>query len=170
MKKLALIALTLSSFAASATGLHISPEIKIGPYVGSGLSGAGFQLGVNDVLGADALYLSYSHTDAELLLNNDKFTTYRIGIQHELSGSPSKVAFQLEAGIVHYEGHRDSIWSEKSYTTKAQGATISGSWVMFINDNVGFRVGADINYIDQDKTLLGTHWSTMLSTGIVFHY
>ncbi|WP_159654030.1 hypothetical protein [Vibrio atypicus] len=170
MKKLALIALTLSSFAANAANIHVSPEIKMGPYVGSGISGLGLQLGVADVLGLDALYVSYSHTEAEILLDEDKLTTYRIGGQYQLVDNPMKMALQLEAGVVHYEGHRDYIWPDKSRSAEGKGASVSGSWVVFVNDNVGFRLGADINYIDQDKTLFGTNWSAMLSSGVVLHF
>lgn len=170
MKQLALIALSLSSFMASATTLHVSPEFKIGPYAGSGISGAGLQLGVTDVFGLDALYVSYSHTEAEILLDEDKLTTYRLGGQYQLVDKPMKMALQLEAGMVQYEGHRDYIWSDQSKSAEGKGASISGAWVVFVNDNVGFRVGADINYIDQKNTLFGTNWSAMFSSGIVLHF
>jgi len=170
MKKQLLSLALLAPITAGATGLHISPELKMGPYLGAGISGGGLQLGLTDVAGLDALYLSYSHTSAEILLDKDRFKTYRVGGQYQFIDHPIKMALQLEGGIVEYQGKRDYVWSSNSTYTEATGATISAAWVVFVNDNVGFRLGSDFHYIDQNKTLLGTHWSATLSTGVVFHF
>lgn len=160
----------MAPISAFASGLHISPEIKLGPYVGSGISGGGLQLGVTDVLGLDALYVSYAHTSAEFLYDKDRLKTYRLGGQYQFVETPMKMALQLEGGIVEYEGSRDYIFSDRSRYAEGTGATVSASWVVFVNDNVGFRLGGDFHYIDQNKTLFGTHWSATLSTGVVLHF
>lgn len=170
MKKHFLALTLLIPFTTSATGLHISPDIKMGPYVGSGISGGGLQLGLSDVLGLDALYLSYGHTSAEFLLDKDRLKTYRLGGQYQFVETPMKMALQLEAGLVEYEGSRDYVFSSETTYRQGNGASISAAWVTFINENVGFRLGTDIHYIDKSKTLFGTHWSATLSTGIIFHF
>jgi hypothetical protein len=42
--------------------------------------------------------------------------------------------------------------------------------VVFVNDNVGFRLGGDFNFIDKKDTIFDSHWSATLSTGVVFHF
>ncbi|MGR5540015.1 hypothetical protein ACPV5V_15600 [Vibrio campbellii] len=163
------LSLTLLPFISSAKSFHISPEIKAGPYWGAGISGGGLQLGTTDILGLDALYISYSHTSAEILWDKDRFKTYRIGGQYQLLESPTKLGVQVEAGIVDYQGQRDYIWSDKSKSAHGSGASISAAWVLFINEHLGFRIGGDFNYIDKDKTLLGNNWSATFSTGMVIH-
>ncbi|MGD8116273.1 hypothetical protein [Vibrio sp. TRT 29B02] len=170
MKKQLLTLALLAPMTASATGLHISPEIKMGPYLAAGISGGGLQLGLTDIVGLDALYLSYSHTSAEILLDKDRFKTYRVGGQYQFIDHPMKMALQLEGGVVEYQGTRDYIWSSEAKYKEATGATVSAAWVVFVNDNIGFRVGSDVHYIDQSKTLLGTHWSATFSTGVVLHF
>ncbi len=170
MKKHLLALTLLAPITASATGLHISPEFKIGPYFGSGISGGGLQLGATDVLGLDALYLSYSHTSAELLWDKDRLKTYRVGGQYHFIDQPIKFGLQLEAGVVEYEGYREPIFSGDTRYAEGTGASFSAAWVVFPTDNIGFRLGGDFNYIDKKKTLLENNWSATFSTGIIFHF
>ncbi|WP_370447460.1 hypothetical protein [Vibrio ouci] len=170
MKKHLLALALLTPFTASASGLHLSPEIKMGPYLGAGISGAGLQLGVTDVLGLDALYVSYSHTSAEILLDKDRLKTYRVGGQYQFLDHPMKMALQLEGGVVEYEGKRDYVFSSTTRHEEGTGASISASWVVFVNDNVGFRLGTDFNYIDRSNTLFESNWSATISSGVVFHF
>lgn len=170
MKKTLLTLALLSPLPVLASGLHLSPEIKMGPYLGSGISGGGLQLGVTDVLGLDAMYLSYSHTSSEILLDKDRLKTYRLGGQYQFVEFPMKMALQLEAGLVEYQGRRDYVFSSETKYKQGNGASVGAAWVVFVNDNVGFRLGGDFNYIDKSKTLFGTHWSATLSTGVVFHF
>jgi hypothetical protein len=165
--------LTLALFtpiSAMASGIHLSPEIKFGPYIGSGLSGGGLQLGVSDVLGLDALYVSYSHISSQMIkLQDDRLKTYRIGTQYQITQSP-KMAFQVEAGIVEYEGVRYGIWGDHRIEREGKGVSLSASYLIHVNPNVGFRFGGDINIIDEDKTLFGTPVSSSISTGVVFNF
>ncbi|QJY35423.1 hypothetical protein HOO69_01875 [Vibrio europaeus] len=170
MKKHLLALTLLTPFTTSATGLHISPEIKMGPYLDAGLSGGGLQLGMTDVLGLDAMYLSYSHTSAEILWDKDRLKTYRIGGQYHFMEQPIKFGLQLEAGLVEYEGSRDNIFSNETRYAEGTGASFSAAWVVFPTDNIGFRLGGDFNYIDKKKTLLENNWSATLSTGVIFHF
>ncbi|OIQ25724.1 DUF481 domain-containing protein [uncultured Vibrio sp.] len=169
MKKLLISLALLCSSSVAANTVHISPDMRIGPYAGSGISGGGIQIGLADTLGLDALYLSYSHTSAEFWQSDkDRLKTYRIGGQYQFVQSP-KMALQLEAGIVDYEGSRQILWEDRRYK-EGQGASISASWVMFINDHVGFRAGADFNFIDSDDTFLSNTFSATFSTGVVFQF
>lgn len=170
MKKHILALTLLAPFSTLASGLHISPEIKMGPYVDAGLSGGGLQLGMTDVLGLDALYFSYSHTSAEVLWDKDRLKTYRVGGQYHFMDQPVKFGVQLEAGLVDYQGSRDDLWSDNTRYADATGASFSAAWVIFATENIGFRLGGDFNYIDKSKTLLGNNWSATLSTGVILHF
>jgi len=161
---------TIAEVSQNKSKLHFSPEIKMGPYLGSGISGGGLQLGITDVLGLDALYASYSHTSAEILLDKDRLKTYRVGGQYQFLDHPMKMALQLEGGVVEYEGKRDYVFSNTTRYEEGTGASISASWVLFINDNLGFRLGTDFNYIDKSDTLLESNWSATISSGIVLHF
>ncbi|MCK6262530.1 hypothetical protein KP803_04505 [Vibrio sp. ZSDE26] len=169
MKKLLISLALLCSSSAFANTIHISPDMRIGPYTGSGISGGGIQIGLADTFGLDAIYVSYSHTSAEFLTYKDRLKTYRIGGQYQFVSVP-KMALQLEAGVVEYEGSKDNIWGTHTTYTDDTGASISASWVVFINDNIGFRAGADFNYLDRNKTDFGQNISAMVSTGIVFQF
>ena len=94
MKKYILTVGLLTSFSSFASGLHFSPEIKMGPYTGSGISGGGAQVGLTDVWGLNAVYLSYSHTSAEFITDKDRLKTYRIGAQYNLPKLPM-LGFQV---------------------------------------------------------------------------
>ncbi|MGF1696857.1 hypothetical protein L4C54_14395 [Vibrio lamellibrachiae] len=169
MKKLLITLMLLVSSSVLANNVHISPDMRIGPYTGSGISGGGIQVGLADIYGLDAIYVSYSHTSADFLTYKDRLKTYRVGGQYQLVTVP-KMALQLEVGVVEYEGSKDNIWGTHTSYTEDSGASISASWVIFINDHIGFRAGADFNYLDKDKTDFNQNISAMLSTGVVFHF
>jgi hypothetical protein len=153
-----------------ANTVHISPEIKIDPYESAVLSGAGLQLGLTDILGLDAVYLSYSHTSADFFnLDKDRLKTYRIGMQKQLVSRP-KMSLQLEAGVGEYEGQQRRFLSSEIRTAEATSASISASWVIAVSDSIAFRTGVDFNYIDRDKTFLPYDLSAMFSTGIIFSF
>ncbi|WGV99731.1 hypothetical protein QF117_17655 [Vibrio sp. YMD68] len=170
MKKIiGLLATCLFTFSAFANTLHISPDIKIGPYWGSGISGGGLQLGLADTLGFDALYLSYSHSSYEFLkTDKERLKTYRIGGQYQLVPA-QKMSLQLEAGIFDYEGRRQMLWNEPRYA-EGQGVSLSASWVMFINHHLGFRAGGDFNFIDKNKTVGSNTFFATFSTGVVIQF
>ncbi|MEZ8823501.1 hypothetical protein AB6E04_04010 [Vibrio amylolyticus] len=170
MKKITcLLATYLCAFNAFSNTLHISPDMRIGPYFGSGISGGGLQLGLADTLGLDALYLSYSHTSYEFLkTDKERLKTYRIGGQYQLVPK-QKMSLQLEAGLFDYEGRRQMLWDEPRYA-EGQGVSISASWVMFINHHLGFRAGGDFNFIDRNKTLGSNTFFATFSTGVVIQF
>ena len=168
MKKTLILISLVTSFGSYASGLHLSPEIKMGPYVGSGISGGGLQLGITDVLGLDAIYASYTHTSADILTDKDRLKTYRIGAQYSLPQAPM-LGFQLELGGVEYQGSRDYIFSPRQYR-EGSGVSLAGAWVLQINDNLGLRAGIDINYIDKNKSYLSSDFSTTFSTGITLRF
>lgn len=168
MKKYILTVGLLTSFSSFASGLHFSPEIKIGPYTGSGISGGGVQVGLTDVWRLDAVYLSYSHTSAEFLTDKDRLKTYRIGAQYNLEQVPI-LGFQFEVGAVNYEGSRNYIFSPTEYRD-GSGVSTAAAWVLQINDTIGLRAGIDINYIDKKKTYLSSDFSTTFSSGITLRF
>ncbi|OLQ84398.1 hypothetical protein BIY21_20130 [Vibrio ponticus] len=169
MKKTILLMCLMASSNALATGLHISPDMKIGPYFGSGISGGGLQLGVTDTAGLDAIYLSYSHTSAEILTDKDRLKTYRLGAQYNLPQVPM-LGFQLEIGGVKYEGSRYYFWNKPTEYREGSGVSMAAAWVLAVNDNLALRAGMDVNYIDSDKTYLSSNFSTTLNTGIVLRF
>lgn len=169
MHKILIPLLLISSTSVFANTVHISPEMKIGPYHGAGISGAGLQLGLTDTFGLDAIYLSYSHTSADFYgIDKDKLTTYRLGGQYQLVNNP-KMSLQLEIGFVEYEGNRTPIFGADQYL-EGTGASVSASWVIAVTDNIAFRAGADFNYIDRDNTFLPYDLSTTISTGVIFSF
>jgi len=168
MNKIFIPLLLISSTSVFANTIHISPEIKIGPYEGSGISGAGMQLGLTDTLGLNAVYFSYSHTSAEFLyLDKDRLKTYRIGAQKQLVNRP-KMSLQLEAGLVEYEGKKER--ASGISTLESKGVSISANWVIAVTDNIAFRAGADFNYIDRDKTFFPYDLTATISTGVVLSF
>ena len=118
----------------------------------------------------DAIYLSYTHTYSEFLTDKDRLKTYRVGAQYRLNNAPN-VSFQFEVGAVDYEGIQRKIFNpnELSYRN-ATGFSSALAWVVTINDNVGFRLGVDGNYIDNKKTFLPYSFSATYSTGIVLRF
>jgi len=162
--------LLISSTSVFANTIYFSPEMKIGPYVGSGISGAGMQLGLTDSFGLDAVYLSYSHTSAEFLyLDKDRLKTYRIGAQKQMVNRP-KMSLQLETGLVEYEGKQNRFSNSAVKTIEGKGASISANWVVAVTDNIAFRAGTDFNYIDRNKTFLPYSLTATISTGVVFSF
>lgn len=161
--------LAVSSLNITAATIHFSPEFKIGPYVGAGISGYGVQLGAKDVFGLESLYLSYSDTNAEYLnIDKDRITTYRIGGQFGLIESP-RMSLQVEVGYATYKGERDYIWGNKRLL-KQEGMSTSASWVIGINKYTAFRAGIDISYLDHSSTLLGSSLVPTFSTGIILNF
>ena len=170
MNKIVIPLLLISSTSVFANAIHISPEMKIGPYAGSGISGAGMQLGLTDTFGLDAVYVSYSHTSAEFLgIDKDRLKTYRLGGQYQLVNKP-KMSLQLEVGFVEYEGSREPIFAGQKRHLESQGASISASWLIAVSDNIAFRAGTDFNYINRDKTFLPYDLTATISTGVVFSF
>ena len=91
--KYLLLALTLFSTSVSATGLHLSPELKIGAYHGFGV-----QVGVTEIADLGAIYLSYSDIWYESDRYDETVNSYRIGIQN-MFGSQQIHGFQAEIGF-----------------------------------------------------------------------
>jgi hypothetical protein len=167
MKKLSVLTLLLlSSTPLMAQTFHLSPEIKMGPYITSGLSGGGLQIGVRDQLGLDALYVSYSHTSATILTDKDRLKTYRVGGQYMMPHLPF-LGVQFEIGGVENWGSR-AIPGRPDKT--ATGVSIAASWVAKLNDHWALRAGMDVNYLDRANTYLGYHTSATFSTGVVISF
>lgn len=168
--KILILACSLFSHFALPSTLHISPEMKLGPYMGAGISGGGLQLGIADTMGLDAIYFSHSHTSAEFLnYDKDRLKTYRLGAQYPLPMLAS-MAIQFEAGIVEYEGSRRSILSSDRTYRDGYGTSIATAWVVSVNDNIGVRSGIDVNYVDKSNTFLSNSLSATFSAGVTLQF
>lgn len=159
----------LLSTQTIANTYHISPDIRLGPYAGAGISGLGVQVGVRRVLNLESVYLSYSETNAEFLyMQQDSIKAYRVGGERLLGGSP-KHSIQAELGYVSYEGTREYILGE-SRTLFQNGVSSSVSWVVEYNRHLSFRAGMDIHYLDKSSTFLGVSFAPAFSTGAILKF
>ncbi|CAE6925987.1 hypothetical protein ACOMICROBIO_NCLOACGD_03059 [Vibrio sp. B1ASS3] len=87
-RPLSLIALIITPLSAQASGVFISPEVKVGSF-----RGAGIQFGTNDVAGFDALYFDYSRVTYTNGNFDETIDAYRIGFQHMFDHQP-QMGFQ----------------------------------------------------------------------------
>ncbi|WP_153914869.1 hypothetical protein [Shewanella sp. TC10] len=171
MKKIIFVLLTLYSFQTFAASVHVSPELKIGPYYDHTqvVSGAGLQLGIAGVLNTQSIYVSYGHTSASFIhIDKDRLKTYRIGIQDNFFGLPDAMALQFELGWVEYEGERNIFGNVQH--KDGSGASIASAIVYNINDNIAVRVGLEFNIIDKSNTFLESNVSNILATGLIFTF
>ncbi|MDA0149116.1 hypothetical protein [Vibrio sp. LaRot3] len=166
MKKTLLFFGLLMGSSTALANIHISPEVRLGPYFGSGISGGGLQLGLTDILGTDALYLSHSHLSAEFITDKDRIKTYRLGAQYDFSTVPS-LGFQVELGMLEYEGSRTIL---NTQTRSGTGISSAFAWVYNVNSNLGVRAGMDINYIDKSKSFLSSDLSATFNAGVILHF
>ncbi len=154
---------------SQASTFHVSPDLRIGPFAGSGITGGGIQLGMTDSFGFDAVYISYSQNSFEFITTEEKLATYRVGIQHQIESMPL-VGFQVELGLVEYEGTYHKILSDSSDYRSGKGPSISFAWTLGLTDHIAFRAGGDINYIDRDNTHMPYSTSAMFTTGVIFQF
>ena len=173
MKNISLL-LLLTTFSISsplaANTIHLSPEIKIGPYVGSGISGGGLQIGLVDLFAFDAVYVSYTKVSSDFLYTDkDEIETYRIGVQYQFVNTP-KIALQVEAGTSKYSGSRKQWIGDKINHKEGEGVSLSASWVLGINEYLDWRAGVDFNHISSSDTFLTYSLSATLSTGFVISF
>ncbi|CAH0525688.1 hypothetical protein [Vibrio hippocampi] len=166
---LTLMAAALLSAQTKASTIHFSPEIKSGPYAGSGISGYGLQLGLSDLFGLESLYFSYTDTNAEFLdVDQDQITTYRLGGQIQLVESP-KMSLQLEAGIATYNGEREYIFGSKRYLDQ-DGFSTSVAWAIELNQHIAAKIALDLNYLNSSSTFLSSSIAPTISTGFIFRF
>lgn len=156
------------SFAQQdAKFLHLSPEIKAGPKWGTGITGAGVQLGAADVYKTNSLYLNVGQVSYDYLIDADEWQFYRLGVEHRLVKEP-KIAFQLELGLLDYQGKRRYLSGTEE--REAVGFSSAGSVVFNFNSNLGFRAGLDVNRINKSQTFLSTSSFMNLNSGVVLRF
>jgi len=160
MKKLSLITLSLTSFMASASTLHISPELKIGAY-----QGVGIQLGATDVIDLDAVYFSYNVTGYESSVYDERIDSYRIGGQKML-GASKVHGFQAEMGFAQYDGTKD--WSSP-VRYKADGISFGGAYVFQATEHLGLRAGVDFNMFRWGNTHIPYDMSPTFNLGVILN-
>ncbi len=158
--KTLLLSLALSSTAVSASGLHLSPELKLGDFHGFGI-----QVGASDMLDLDAVYFSYSETWYKKNSYDETINTYRLGMQ-QLLGSSKKHGFQAEIGLADYDGKRGSTNESKSAT----GLSLGGAYVYQATENIGLRAGLDFNFFDHNKTFELYDTTGNLNLGVNFSF
>ncbi|WP_261817046.1 hypothetical protein [Vibrio gallicus] len=166
---LTILAVTFLSIPAKANSFHFSPEIKTGPYAGSGLSGYGFQFGLNDIIGLRSLYISYTDTNSKFLnVDKDQITTYRVGGQIPLVESIG-LSLLVEAGFAKYNGEREYAFGDTRYLEQS-GASTSVAVAYDINQHVAVKAGMDLSYLDSSSTLLSSSIAPTFSTGFIFKF
>ena len=163
MKKhtLSLLALMISS-SSFASSLHLSPELKIGPYHGFGM-----QVGVTDVASFDAVYLNYSHLWYESNNYDESVDSYRLGIQQSY-GSKGLHGFQAEIGFATYDG--DKTRSGVTESKSATGLSIGGAYVYQATSVLALRAGADMNIFDHNKTYIPYDTSINFNLGAIVSF
>lgn len=163
MKK-AVLALTLSALLSTPAlaNIHLSPEVKIGPYNGFGL-----QAGLTDTLGFDAVFVSYSRTEYKQFSYDEKLDTYRIGAQY-MFGASKIHGLQIEFGLADYDGVKS--WSGNNETKTSKGASIGASYVFQVTPNIGLRAGGDFNAFRTADTFIPHGFSPNLNIGMTFTF
>lgn len=154
--------LTLLSTSVSASGLHLSPEIKIGAYHGFGI-----QAGITEVADLGAIYLSYSDIWYESDRYDETVKSYRVGIQN-MFGSKQTHGFQAEIGFADYDGEktRSGVTERKTAT----GLSLGGAYVYQANSVLALRAGADLNIFDHNKTFVPYNTTINLNLGAIIRF
>ncbi|MFM2621211.1 hypothetical protein [Vibrio owensii] len=152
-RTLSLIAPIITPLSAQASGVFISPEVKVGSF-----RGAGIQFGTNDVAGFDALYFDYSRVTYTSGNFDEIIDAYRIGFQHMFDHQP-QMGFQASLGIASYDG---TYKEERRDTT---GLSIGGAYVYQVNPILSVRAGADLDIFKDDKTHTFTDTAINFSVG-----
>lgn len=161
MKKIALFALFLTSYTSNATQLHLSPEIKMGPYLG-----AGIQLGTTNTLDLDAIFVSYHRTAYQDSWYDEKIDTFRIGGQKML-GKSKVHGFQAEMGYTKYQGSKETAHSASQLT--ADGLSLGGAYIFQATDTIALRGGVDINMFAWGRTHVPFDMSPNVNLGVVLN-
>ena len=160
--KTLLLASALFSTSAFSSGLHLSPELKIGAYHGFGV-----QAGITDVADLGAMYLSYSHIWYDSNRYDETVDTYRIGIQN-MFGQNRTHGFQAEIGMASYDGTKTSSGDIEEKT--ANGLSLGGAYVYQATPMVGLRAGFDMNFFDHNKTYIPYDTTINVNLGAIFHF
>ncbi|NOH99133.1 hypothetical protein [Vibrio sp. 99-70-13A1] len=157
-----LICIALASVSASASDLHLSPELKIGAYHGFGI-----QAGITDIVDFDAIYLSYSDIWYETGRYDETVRAYRVGIQN-MFGSKQIHGFQAEVGLADYDGEktRSNITEKKT----AVGLSLGGAYVYQANSTLALRAGADFNIFDHNKTFVPYNTTVNINLGAIIRF
>ncbi|MHA2709241.1 hypothetical protein [Vibrio owensii] len=153
MKKILPLLTLFIPLSINASGLFISPEVKVGSF-----RGAGIQLGTNDVAGFDALYFDYSQITYKSGNYDETIDAYRIGFQH-LFGHQPQMGFQASLGLAQYDG------TYRNERRDANGLSIGGAYVYQVNPILSVRAGADLDVFMNDKTHTYTDTAINFSLG-----
>ncbi|WP_261874917.1 hypothetical protein [Vibrio rarus] len=153
-------------FMVQGHDLHFSPHITVGPMYGTGISGYGGQLGITNVFGNNTLYASVEQIEYRYFTDEERWNTYRIGIQHPLKYEP-RVQFQFELGSIDYTGSRDLAWDLQSRS--GHGISSSTAVVFKFNSYFAVRGGISLNYVDHKNTFLPYSVFGNIDLGIVLN-
>lgn len=160
MKKHLLALILLTPLTATASDLHLSPEVKIGPYLG-----AGIQVGMTDVLDLDAVFFSYNRTAYQSSVYDEAIDSFRIGGQKMLGASKTH-GFQAEVGYAKYDGTKD-LFSPTRY--KADGISIGGAYVFQATESLALRGGVDFNLFGWGNTHIPYDISPTFNLGVILN-
>ena len=157
-----LLASALFSTSAFSTGLHLSPELKIGAYHGFGV-----QVGVTEIADLGTIYLSYSDIWYESDRYDETVNSYRIGIQN-MFGSRQLQGFQAEIGLADYDGEKTHSGITERKT--ATGLSLGGAYVYQATPVLALRAGADLNLFDHNKTFVPYNTTINLNLGAILSF
>ncbi|MGL6257759.1 hypothetical protein [Vibrio sp. WXL103] len=134
------LAIALAPLGAQASGLYVSPELKIGPF-----RGAGLQLGVSQVGDFDNLFLHYSKSHYTAGRYDENIDTYRVGLQSPL-GRRDDMGIQAIIGLADYDG----TYRDEHKTT--MGLSIGAAFVYKLTPALSVRAGTDFDFFDSGST------------------
>ncbi|MCC4785606.1 hypothetical protein CSB62_20555 [Vibrio splendidus] len=157
-----LLLITVLSTSVSASGLHLSPELKIGSYHGFGI-----QAGITDVANLGAVYLSYSHLWYDSDRYDETVDAYRVGIQN-MFGRNQNHGFQAEIGVASYDGTKTRNGEVEEKT--AHGLSLGGAYVYQATPVLGLRAGVDMNIFDHNKTFVPYDTTINLNLGAIIRF
>ncbi|EOD78682.1 hypothetical protein D515_02674 [Grimontia indica] len=159
MKKLVCsVALAFSSMATA--DIHFSPDLKIGMQWGLGA-----QLGVNDVMGFEAVYGSFGIADSYWFSDKESVKHYRLGVQY-LESKHQAYSVQLEAGIAEYKGTRNYFGRDRE-DLKAYGPSVGAALVFDYNLPIKVRYGLEMGYFRHQDTFLPSGLAPQLNVGVI---
>ncbi|WP_210473779.1 hypothetical protein [Vibrio crassostreae] len=160
--KTLLIVSALFSTSAFSSGLHLSPEVKIGAYHGFGI-----QAGITDVTNLGAVYLSYSHIWYDSNRYDETVDAYRVGIQN-MFGQSKTHGFQVEIGMASYDGTKT--YSGDIEEKTAHGLSLGGAYVYQATQMLGLRAGVDMNIFDHNKTFVPYDTTVNFNLGAIISF
>ncbi len=160
MIKKSLCAMALLASFSTTANIHFSPDIKLGMQWGIGA-----QLGLQDVMGFEAVYGSFGLSDSHWFSDKESIKHYRVGVQYE-EKKYQAYSVQMEAGVAEYKGSRNYYGRDRE-DLKAYGPSVAAALVFDYNLPIKVRYGLELNYFRHQETYLPSGLSPQINAGII---